>query len=357
MHDGSSGENGRHILGVVISDAPSELIIADATERFRPRRARPRRVRAHVRIDRFHALRLAPVMEVRLVRRHHRRPRQPEVTVAAGDLSGRQIQFPRFAHMLREGNVLGFDALRIELQPQRHLHRRLLAVRMQVDVEVDLGAGLDQASRIARENIRILAHRILVQEETDRVVFGVLYQIGGAVVDHVVARIRLGLQGLNIDVLSEPRVDVDIIVFVTALGLQQVRPRHGDNHVRLADVPPVEIRKLPGARQVRGIAFRRALIHPSRNGRDLRVVERWIVLEFIDADVPVDVPRWHLPLDHLFLDRPRPGPGVLIGQQRHGSDRARAMAVLAFPLEDRRDVFVKGDSGIGGKAETGTGEQ
>ena len=48
------------------------------------------------------------------------------------------------AHVLRERHVLRSDALRIKLEPYRDADRSLLAVRMQVEVQMDLRARLDQ---------------------------------------------------------------------------------------------------------------------------------------------------------------------------------------------------------------------
>src|SRR5439155_7570258 len=41
---------------------------------------------------------------------------------------------------------------------------------------------------------------------------------------------------------------------------------------------------------------------------------------------------------HLFLDRARPGAGVLIGQKRHRRGLAGPVAFHAAVVEDRRDV-------------------
>ena len=44
-----------------------------------------------------------------------------------------------------------------------------------------------------------------------------------------------------------------------------------------------------------GIALRRAAVDPADDRVDLLVGQRHVVLEFLDADAAVDVPRRHLP--------------------------------------------------------------
>jgi hypothetical protein len=48
-----------------------------------------------------------------------------------------------------------------------------------------------------------------------------------------------------------------------------------------------------------------------------------------------------LPRAHLGLDRPDPGPRVLVGDQRHRRHFPGAMAIDAFRMQDRSDVFRK----------------
>ena len=50
-------------------------------------------------------------------------------------------------------------------------------------------------------------------------------------------------------------------------------------------------------------------------------------------------PRRHLAGHHLVLDRARPGPHVLVGDERHRRDLAGPMADDAVLVEDRRDVL------------------
>ena len=50
--------------------------------------------------------------------------------------------------------------------------------------------------------------------------------------------------------------------------------------------------------------------------------------------------------DDLLLDRPCPGPRLLVGQQRHRRDAPRPMADLTVLLEDGRDVLRERDLGL-----------
>ena len=58
----------------------------------------------------------------------------------------------------------------------------------------------------------------------------------------------------------------------------------------------------------------------------------------LDADRFVDVPWGHLPRADARRDCLGPGARLLIGDERHRRHRVRAVARLAFALEDRCDV-------------------
>jgi len=72
--------------------------------------------------------------------------------------------------------------------------------------------------------------------------------------------------------------------------------------------PPGGVRDLGGA-AARASGATRADREPEL--RDLGFGQGWIVLEFGDADVAVDVPGRHLAAGDFFLDRAGPRPGVL----------------------------------------------
>ena len=81
---------------------------------------------------------------------------------------------------------------------------------------------------------------------------------------------------------------------------------------------------------------------PASTHRAIRSIccvgERPVVLELLDPDGPVDVPRRHLSSDDARFDGP--GPRARLGKchQRHRRDVAGAMARLTLVLQDRRDV-------------------
>src|SRR6185436_9073372 len=58
----------------------------------------------------------------------------------------------------------------------------------------------------------------------------------------------------------------------------------------------------------RGHVFRitlwRPTVDPADDRVDLLVGERAIVLEFLNTDAAIDLPRWHLTVGHPRLDRP-----------------------------------------------------
>ena len=94
-----------------------------------------------------------------------------------------------------------------------------------------------------------------------------------------------------------------------------------------------------GRRQVLRIALQRAAVDPADDRVDLLVAERHVVLELLDADARVDVPRRHLARADALLDRARPRARLLVGDERHRRDRVRLMALLTLGLKNRRDVL------------------
>src|SRR6185295_16136235 len=120
---------------------------------------------------------------------------------------------------------------------------------------------------------------------------------------------------------------------------------HLDDEIGRADRPGALIRIDLRRRHVGRVAARRAAVGPLRDGGDLVVAERGIVVEFLDADVLLDVPRRHHPgaRPHAgaLLDRARPRPHVFVAHQRHRRHAVRAVAVLAAALQDWRDVLRK----------------
>ena len=130
---------------------------------------------------------------------------------------------------------------------------------------------------------------------------------------------------------------------VLAFGGHGVGSRFDDQIGLRADflgrLPLVRLGPLLGRRHVLRIALRRAGIHPAGDGVDLVVRQRHIVLELVNAHRHIDMPRRHLARDHALADGFRPGPGFFIGHQRHRRHGSGAMALLAFFLQDGRDVL------------------
>ena len=80
------------------------------------------------------------------------------------------------------------------------------------------------------------------------------------------------------------------------------------------------------------------------------LAEPEVVLQLLDADVAVVPIRRHLARQHLLLDRAGPGTHLLVGRERHRSDRAGLVALLTVLLEDGGDVSCKRDGrGVGAR--------
>ena len=156
----------------------------------------------------------------------------------------------------------------------------------------------------------------------------------------------LALDGHHVHVFLEPRIDEHVHDVVRPVGCQDVRLRHRDDVIGFADVPLIVAAELARRRHIRRITHRRARIHPLGNGGDLLVGQRGIVLELRDADVLVDVPRRHLTIGHPLPNRSRPGPHVLVRQQRHRRDRTGTMAGLTRALQDGRHILREGRLGL-----------
>ena len=150
---------------------------------------------------------------------------------------------------------------------------------------------------------------------------------------------RLGLDRLDVAVVRNPRRHDVVAPPVPRLGRNRMR-RRGHDHVGL-DGPGPELLKLDHGRRVLGVAPRRTVLHPVADRRDLVVGQRLVVLEALQADLGVDVPRGHLARFDLGPDRPRPRTGLLIGHQRHGRHVVGPVAHLAGALQNRLDVLVE----------------
>src|SRR5260370_690283 len=105
--------------------------------------------------------------------------------------------------------------------------------------------------------------------------------------------------------LSERDLGHRAIPDVLVLGRHRVL-RRPDDEVRLAEavahgLPLVVGDERPGRRQIVRIALWRARAHPADDHVHLLVSQRHVVLEFLDANALVDVPRRQLPRRHALL--------------------------------------------------------
>ena len=152
----------------------------------------------------------------------------------------------------------------------------------------------------------------------------------------------LVLDGRNVAVLGQPGLHhTEHAPPVRGLG-RDLEGRGRQDEIRLADLPLVHVDERGRRRHVRRVAARRPAVDPRRDGRDLGVAQRPVVLEPLNADVLLDVPGRHDP--HAIaqagplLDRARPGTDVLVADERHRGERVGTVALLAAPLQNRRDV-------------------
>ena len=163
-------------------------------------------------------------------------------------------------------------------------------------------------------------------------------------VNHLHALDRLDLNRRHVTIGFETEVlSGQVVPCVGLFGLYYQILFQGDHQIGLADMPVRAVVENTRSRGIGLIALRRAVVHPFGNGRDLFVAERNVVLEFLDSDVLVDMPRRHVAGNYLLLDGSRPGPRLLIGEKRHRSDLAGPVAGHAVLLQNRRNILFIGD--------------
>ena len=144
---------------------------------------------------------------------------------------------------------------------------------------------------------------------------------------------RLGERNLR------ERLEPDVL----ALGRHGVRLGR-ENHIRLRRTVSRAASRHPSATALAAAcpwdrpAARR---HPpsARWSRICVVAQRHVVLEFLNADGLIQMPRRHGAADHALLDGFGPRTRLLVGHQRHRRHGAFAMAALAFFLKDGLDVL------------------
>ena len=88
-----------------------------------------------------------------------------------------------------------------------------------------------------------------------------------------------------------------------------------------------------------GSPFGRAAVRPRDQRRAVGVAQQPLIVE--RPRRRVGVPRRHVPVADFVADRLRPGPRILVGQQRHRRDFAGPVAARAVLEDDRRDVLAE----------------
>ena len=158
----------------------------------------------------------------------------------------------------------------------------------------------------------------------------------------------LRLDGRDVAVLVQIEVRYYVAEYVRAYGgYGKVRKSH--NQIGLAVLPGVGIRELAQRRHIGRVSPWRPRIDPLDDRGDLLVRQRRIVLELLDTDPAIEVPRRHHARGDAIPDRPCPGPHLLIGDQRHRRDLVGPMTGDARPLEDRRHISRERDFLVAGR--------
>src|SRR2546426_3490832 len=250
--------------------------------------------------------------------------------------------------------MLGCVAPRIELQAEEHVDGSLLAVRMEVKLEIDLGSCSDVTARPFTEYIRAFSNGILIEEDTLLCRLQVYIPVNRTTVDagisgfhhrcSDVVDIRITLEGNNLNrldkaVFDEAGIDYDVRPPIGRLGLHNQILWKTDNEIRLANLPRVLIRKLTGRRNIGGISLGSAGVYPLDDGCDFLIRQGDVIVEMLETHILVNEPGRHLPSHPFPLDRLRPRPYLIISQQRHRRDGALTVTDLAMILKNWRDIL------------------
>src|SRR5213594_1347326 len=153
--------------------------------------------------------------------------------------------------------MLGCVALGIELQAEQHVDWSLRPIRMQMELEVDLGSCRDVAAGALTKYIRALSNRILIEEDTllcdlkldvsvhrasvDARIPGFHHGCSD-MVDIRIALHRNNLNGLDKTVLGQTGIHQDVRPPIGSLGLHDQILRETYNEIRFADLPRMLIR-------------------------------------------------------------------------------------------------------------------
>ena len=283
--------------------------------------------------------------------------------------------------------VLRLVVTRMELEADVEVRRHVRPGRVQVRRrEDDVRPGAQEQTGLRIEVVGVAPH--LVHRPEALLVggrahdLGVLVRVGPPELRELLDRVLLGMDDVPHQVVDAPprtdgiasarRLDVVDLLHLdgrhvavlgqtldghlpdrpppVGVGGADLDRRRRDDQVGLADRPDGRVGELEQRRRVGRVAARRPVVDPRRDGLDLRVAQGGVALVVLDADVLLDVPGRHrvlrVPQAGALPDAPRPGPRVLVGDQRHRGSAVRAVALLAAPLQNRRDVLRPGDLGL-----------
>src|SRR5215475_3940042 len=230
-------------------------------------------------------------MHVRLEADEPRRLVETKIGVASS------VWFPRRNGQCRRrryppgrDQVLWRITPRIELEADLcALVDRLFAVGVIVEAEAELSAGLEKFGCSIAEDVTIVAPRVLSEQRirslsTSSSSASALFAEHRAAgrfalerVDEDVMKnlrvLRYDLHPLDVAVFSQPRGDVNLGILIRG-HCRHVESGTGDHQVRLlAEDPRIGRREHSRRRRIGRIAFRRAAVYPSCDGRDLSVAE------------------------------------------------------------------------------------
>jgi len=145
---------------------------------------------------------------------------------AAYNLASRNIQLRGISHVLCESHILGDGAFRENLETKLHADRRFLALGVEMQVEVYFRSSPDQPSGVGREDVAILAQGIFVEEQANRIFFGILHEVRCEVVHDLEAPSvrRLAFDRHDIHVFLKFGIDQNIHDIVRSVCGQDVGP-------------------------------------------------------------------------------------------------------------------------------------
>ena len=339
------------MVGVDVVDVPVPLEIADLAQDFL----------AAVRVDGGHRHGLAAHVHVGLVVLKPGGPPERVEVLRDGDLARSDVEpVAGSVEHPQAGAVLGNLALRIEPESQLHMAvPDLPADRVEMHLPPNPRPGQHELAGAFGEDLADLADGPLHEQPgaahgpaaggqrggLGRHLVGILVldQVGKGVVRDPDAVRKRGpdLDGLHPALLGKSGLGRGTEPLVLGLGGQRVR-LGADDQVgfpeALGELPHARIRELRRGRQVRLVAKGHVAVEPGDEGVHLLVGQAPIVLELLNADGAVDVPRRHDPRGHLLADARRVALDGLVGHERHRRDRPRLVADLTVLLEYRRHV-------------------